>query len=286
MVDVSVIVPFLNEQQHIGACIESLLGQTMEANRYELIFVDNGSVDRSVEIVGGFPRVTLVKEDRRHVYTARNTAITCAQGRILAFTDADCVVSTDWLSSLVREIDDCGADIVLGERDFARSASRFSRFLKDYENKKIEYILINRQYHRCFGYTNNMAVRKSVYDSLGGFRDDIPLADTDFVARYVDSGPDPKISYSNSARIVHQEIATWRDWIAKLWSYGKDSPESGIALYISFLEQRRFYRWCFENLDYSPVQRIAFTISASCANLAFVIPYLMRGGRAKFGSTY
>ena len=45
--DISVIVPFYNEQAHLVQCIESLRAQSLPADRFEIIVVDNNSTDRS-----------------------------------------------------------------------------------------------------------------------------------------------------------------------------------------------------------------------------------------------
>ena len=73
--DISIIVPFLNEERYIRRCLESLLDQDFDRSRYEVIFIDNGSSDASAEIVKGFPAVQLLTEEKGQVYTARNTGI-------------------------------------------------------------------------------------------------------------------------------------------------------------------------------------------------------------------
>ena len=84
--DISIIVPFLNEERYIRRCIESLLTQDFDRSRYEIIFVDNGSSDASPEIVREFPAVRLLTEEKGQVYTARNAGIGRASGKIIAFT--------------------------------------------------------------------------------------------------------------------------------------------------------------------------------------------------------
>lgn len=91
----SVVVPFLNEGRYIARCIESLLGQDFDKNGYELIFIDNGSVDNSRKIVERFPNVILLSEEKKNPYAARNKGLRLAKGSIIAFSDADCVVAKD-----------------------------------------------------------------------------------------------------------------------------------------------------------------------------------------------
>ena len=76
----SIIVPFLNEQRHIKDSIISLLEQDFNKNEYEIIFVDTGSEDRSLDIVKQFPRVRVFREKKKCPYAARNTALGFARG--------------------------------------------------------------------------------------------------------------------------------------------------------------------------------------------------------------
>jgi len=83
--EISVIVPFLNEEGYIERCVNSLLTQNFDPESVELMFVDNNSTDASAAIVSKYPEIKLVRESVPHVYAARNTVIKCAHGAILAF---------------------------------------------------------------------------------------------------------------------------------------------------------------------------------------------------------
>ena len=278
-IEISVIVPFYNEEHFIQRCIDSLLTQRdIDPAAFELVFVDNNSTDASAAIVSKHEQIRLVREQRRQVYTARNTAIEQAQGTILAFTDADCEVSENWLASILGQFRSGTVDILLGEREFSEDASYMSQFMRDYENLKIQFFLNSEDYKRCFGYTNNMAISKRVYDELGGFRDDIPLADTDFILRYIEWSESPRISYSRTTRINHLEIDSWCAWMRKLSLYGKESPKSEIPLYLSMTKQIGLYRYCLNERDYSLFKSALFVLTAVCANAAFLVPYFLSGG--------
>src|SRR5262249_18290361 len=110
----SVIVPFLNEEPFIEQCIHSLLDQTFDKHRYELIFIDNGSTDRSAEIVQKYITIKLLRESRQDPYLARYRGIEAAQGQYLAFTDADCFVDRHWLDAMRQGLEEFNADIVFG----------------------------------------------------------------------------------------------------------------------------------------------------------------------------
>ncbi len=106
----SVVIPCHNEQTHIGECLDSLLAQTLAASDYELIVVDDGSTDRTVEIVQSYARK---HPDRLHFFQqnhagpalARNFGATQAHGKILAFLDADMLFAADFLAKLIGPIE-------------------------------------------------------------------------------------------------------------------------------------------------------------------------------------
>lgn len=103
MVTVSIIIPCHNEERYLKGCIDSVLAQSYKD--FELIMVDDGSSDGSGRIIKGY-------KDKRIRYIrnavslngarARNKAISVARGRLLFFTDADCIVDKDWLRSGVE----------------------------------------------------------------------------------------------------------------------------------------------------------------------------------------
>lgn len=97
--EVSIIVPVYNAEVFVGRCIESILGQ--QYSNFELILIDDGSSDRSLEICRNYndSRILIITHDsNKGVSEARNTGIEAARGKWLAFVDADDTVSSDWLS--------------------------------------------------------------------------------------------------------------------------------------------------------------------------------------------
>ena len=110
----SVIVPYLNAVNYIEQCICSLGGQDFQTDEFELIFIDNGSSDGSSAIVERHPEIIHLKEETKGAYAARNRGLEIATGNIIAFTDADCVVSTAWLTEINKGLHIQVADIAVG----------------------------------------------------------------------------------------------------------------------------------------------------------------------------
>jgi glycosyltransferase involved in cell wall biosynthesis len=84
---VSVIIPVYNGARHIRAALESVFAQTYRA--FEVIVVDDGSVDDSGVIAQSFPDVHYVRQTNQGVAAARNHGLEVAGGEFLAFLDQD-----------------------------------------------------------------------------------------------------------------------------------------------------------------------------------------------------
>ncbi|MGA2168259.1 MAG: glycosyltransferase family 2 protein [Terracidiphilus sp.] len=100
LIELTVIVPARNEEDCLGACLESLVSQSEEifelGKDWELVVVDDHSTDRTVEIARGFAGVTVMEAGKLEAgWTGKTNAIWTAarkaRGRWLLFTDADTI---------------------------------------------------------------------------------------------------------------------------------------------------------------------------------------------------
>ncbi len=112
LIELTVIVPARNEEECLGACLQSLVSQNEEifelGKDWELIVVDDHSTDRTAEIARGFSGVTLLKAAKLEPgWTGKNNAIWTAakraRGRWLLFTDADTVHEPGDLGRAIHE---------------------------------------------------------------------------------------------------------------------------------------------------------------------------------------
>ncbi len=94
------IVPVRNGAGSIPPLLESLAAQTLTAERYEVIVVDNASSDGTGEIAGRYG-ARVVAEPVANRSRARNSGAAAALARLYAFTDADCVADSGWLEQLL-----------------------------------------------------------------------------------------------------------------------------------------------------------------------------------------
>ena len=101
---ISVVIPNWNGEQHLCECLEALKNQTFQD--FELVFVDNGSTDGSVEFVRNFWLAATIVElsDNLGFAAAVNHGIGAAQGEYISLLNNDTCVSPYWLENLHRAI--------------------------------------------------------------------------------------------------------------------------------------------------------------------------------------
>src|SRR6185436_14365739 len=115
---ISVMIPMRNEARHIGACLESILGQDYPPERMEVLVVDGRSDDESRDVVEAIgrrdARVRLLDNPGRIVPGALNIAIRAARGDVIARVDAHTSFAPDYLREGVAALERSGADNVGG----------------------------------------------------------------------------------------------------------------------------------------------------------------------------
>ncbi|HEV8492001.1 MAG TPA: glycosyltransferase, partial [Candidatus Angelobacter sp.] len=102
-VSISIIIPALNEERMIGRCLESLAKLEFSHDRFEVLVVDNGSRDRTLDIAESFHdrlNVRVLQKTDVRISALRNLGARAAAGAILAFLDADCLAPEDWLDRI------------------------------------------------------------------------------------------------------------------------------------------------------------------------------------------
>ncbi len=217
---ISVVVPFHNEEKHIRKCLEALLSASYRRDLFEIIAVDNNSTDRSAAIVNQYPRVRLLTEPKPGAYAARNRGVAASNGTIIAFTDSDCAPFADWLERIALAMSRPDVQLVQGSQCFARESLSLS-VLSDYEAERAAYVFSSRAAELYYGYTNNMAIRRSVFDRVGPFVELQRGADTLFVHKVISAYSCEGVHYRPDIRIRHLEVTNSWQWFRKMGIYGR-----------------------------------------------------------------
>jgi hypothetical protein len=163
--DVSVIVPTLNEEKYLPKCLESLVRQPRE-EEFEVIVVDGGSTDRTVEIARKFADKVLVKP-MAPVGAARNLGAKEAKGEILAFIDADTVSSDHWIQQIVDAFDGNQAAIGVTGPTYPYGGTQLDDLLYHIATGWVQRLSLKLGFPHVAGF--NCAYRKSAFWNAGGF---------------------------------------------------------------------------------------------------------------------
>lgn len=198
--EVSVVVPTYNSEKNIESCIHALLSQDFPKYQYEVIIVDDGSIDRTSQLVGKYP-VHLIKQTNSGPATARNAGFKIAKGKIIAFTDSDCRPESNWLSVLVSNFDRIDIGGVGGSYKTGNKNSFLARII-GYE--------ILEKHSRMPKFVDflgsfNCAYRKDAFEKAGGFDESFSWAsgeDNDLSYRI--SGLGYRLVFDPRAVVVHE----------------------------------------------------------------------------------
>ena len=148
MKKVSVIVPVYNVEKYIEKCIRSIMEQTLE--EIEIIIINDGSPDRSLEIVN---RLKVITKKNGGLSSARNVGIKMATGKYIQHIDGDDWVEKDFLKSMYEFAEKENLDILIS--DYYKDYSNGKKILKKGKKKAEQVIFNSKEYLRDFFYDND-----------------------------------------------------------------------------------------------------------------------------------
>ena len=152
----SVIVPAYNEETLLPGCLDSLLAQTADPASYEVVVVDNYSTDRTAAIARN-KGVRVEEEQRKGYVHAIRRGVKVSQAGLLAFTDADCRASRDWVARILRDFEETPGIVALGGKlDFFD----LNPILKHVTKGILAFSSVLPG--------NNMVLRREALDRIGG----------------------------------------------------------------------------------------------------------------------
>ncbi len=171
MKTISVVIPAFNSERYIAEALEAVLRQTLQP--HEIIVVDDGSTDRTREVVQKFEnRVKYIYQDNAGSGKARNTGTRNAKGELIAFLDSDDVWAEDHLEGLCRAlVKEPEAALAYGARKWI---DKNGNPVKDesgqtrYPSGWIFNELFNANY---IGSTSAVVARKRALLKVGGFNE-------------------------------------------------------------------------------------------------------------------
>ncbi len=298
---ISVIIAARNEEKNIGACIETILNQTYPAHLFEIIIVDDHSLDATVDIVKSFtaPNIRLIKLAETKVGQKVNsykkkaieTAISISQGDLIITTDADCILKPGWLENMALFYEEQKVVFVAAPVvyiDPSPKDSMFKKFLKIFQS--LDFIMlqgitgasVHRKIHSmCNG--ANLAYEKKRFYEVEGFKgiDGIASGDDMLLMHKIQEKYPERIGYLKSTNVIVQtqpaetikEFMNQRiRWASKADKYS--DPKITAVLVLVYL----FNAWIFFMAVYSFFSKSAFhlllllIISKTIVEIFFILP--------------
>ena len=174
---ISVVMPCYNAAPYVEEAIECVLQQSYP--HVELIIVDDGSSDASVQIItrlaaGSPSRITVLHQTNSGPYTARNHGLTHARGNFVAFLDADDTWHPDALNQLHAAMTETLADVAYcGWQNVGEAAVNTQPYIPpDYAKSDAAALFLQS----CPWPINGVLLRRQLIDSLRGFSERLPTA--------------------------------------------------------------------------------------------------------------
>jgi len=208
---ISVVIPAHNEEKNIASTIEAVLAQ--DYPDFEIIVVDNASVDRTSEEAMKFP-VQVVREDRKGLLWARECGRLSSSGDIIANIDADCLPDSNWLTTGAKHFENKNVVAASGPYDYYDT----DKFFRN------SSLFIQKHIYRATGHLlqlpfikkgavligGNNFIRAETIEKAGGYNTDLVFygEDTDTAKRVAHHGRvvfDPKLIMKTSGRRFKDE---------------------------------------------------------------------------------
>ncbi|MCR8487150.1 MAG: glycosyltransferase [Crenarchaeota archaeon] len=301
-IDISIVIPTLNEERNISETLSGVLNQVRNVElangrklsvNLEIIVIDSGSTDRTVEIVREFQRrysnIKLVTLNFFHHSLTRNLGAKLSGGEIIVFLNADARPANNmWLANLVKPV------LSVAEASFSRQVPKDKLFHFEYFRILASYphessIIDRKNYasfvmkHGVLFSTVSCAIRRDIFFELGGFDPKVPInEDLEFAIKLLKRNL--KIAYVAESTVEHSHFLGRLDVTKRYFKFGlgqsvirrihKDFPlKSGIKLLVRILRllPRQIRSGALKYRRHLLVEFVDLLLLLFMASLAFIL---------------
>lgn len=212
----SVIIPAYNCEKTVALTINAVLRQNYQP--IEIIVVDDGSTDKTAEIIRAYTQVKYVYQNNSGPATARNRGAKEALGEILLFTDSDCVPHDNWARRLFESMKEKKVYVAAGSYGIANANHVLARCIHAEIIYRHHHLM--SEYPKAFG-SYNVAVDRKAFFSVGGFDESYRKAsgeDNDLSYKLLKQGY--KILFVKDALVDHHHTTIVGKYLFEQYRHG------------------------------------------------------------------
>ncbi|MFL2998361.1 MAG: glycosyltransferase [Candidatus Neomarinimicrobiota bacterium] len=224
---ITIITPSYNRSHELKFLLESLENQKIDHNLFELIISDDGSTDGTKELIKNWKKkasfnIKYISQMNKGPGSARNHGLKNSNGELIVFIDSDCEAHPDWLKIIMENylqnsFDACGGP--------DSSKDDFTTLQKSIDYSMTSFLttggmrghsenMIAKFYPR----THNMAIKKAIYDQIGGFGSLRHGQDIEFSNRIRNSGA--RIKFIKDAIVYHRRRSSLKQFYKQVFNWG------------------------------------------------------------------
>jgi glycosyltransferase involved in cell wall biosynthesis len=234
---VSVVIPTYNRASTLALCLAALARQTCDPESFEVIVVDDGSRDDTIELLQDQARnapyeLRWRQQEHAGPAAARNLGIRESQADLVAFTDDDCIADADWLEAMMESIPDDPRCAGLGGPIRRIRESMISRYI-DHANLMSHGVTDGEAEYLI---TANALYRTRCLNEIGGFNTEFSLAggeDADLSFRLRRAGG-YLLAINDGGIIRHHHHDTVRGFARMCWRHGSGTRQLAM---LGFVDQ-------------------------------------------------
>lgn len=220
---VAVCATVKNEEASISGLLDALLAQSKKPE--EIVLVDGGSTDKTIEIIRHYQQ----KDSRIKFFggefsraQGRNYAVEIAKTQIIVMTDAGCIPQKKWLARIAEPFRNKNVEMVAG----------FYKMMGDSPLQKAAKVFLgvpSRKFDISFlPSTRSIAFKKSLWESVGGFPENLPDTAEDTVFNEKVAQTEAKIARVKNALVEWGMPDNLQLIIKKIYNYAKGDAKSKL----------------------------------------------------------
>lgn len=133
----SIIIPVYNVEKYLQRCLESCIKQDLQLDYYEIIIVNDGSIDNSLVIANNYaikyPNITIVSQKNKGLSIARNVGLEIAKGDYIWFVDSDDWIADNCIATIIDKCTKQKLDILCISKANVIKGQNHNRYLYNHE---------------------------------------------------------------------------------------------------------------------------------------------------------